>query len=85
MSPDKVLGAWMARLTMWQLGLGEALFVADIGDDDDADLENDDDCENVVDDGENEHDCNNDDDDGEIDDDCETDDDNGDIDEEYNM
>ena len=33
--PFQVLGAWMARLTMWQLGLGEALFVADIGCDDD--------------------------------------------------
>jgi hypothetical protein len=29
--PFQVLGAWMARLTMWQLGLGEALFEADIG------------------------------------------------------
>ena len=33
--PFQVLGAWMARLTMWQLGLGEALFGADIGSDDD--------------------------------------------------
>jgi hypothetical protein len=30
--PFQVLGAWMARLTMWQLGLGEALFEADLGD-----------------------------------------------------
>ena len=33
--PFQVLGAWMARLTMWQLGLGESLFVADIGENDD--------------------------------------------------
>ncbi len=81
----QVLGAWMARLTMWQVGLGEALFVADIGDNDDADVENDEDCENDDDDGENEDDCKNDDDDGENDDDCETDDDDGEIDEEYDM
>jgi len=31
--PFQVLGAWMARLTMWQLGLGDALFEADIGED----------------------------------------------------
>ena len=31
--PFQVLGAWMARLTMWQLGLGKALFEADIGED----------------------------------------------------
>jgi hypothetical protein len=30
--PFWVLGAWMARLTMWQLGFGKALFEADIGD-----------------------------------------------------
>jgi hypothetical protein len=30
--PFQVLGAWMARLTMWQLGLGEALFQGGIGD-----------------------------------------------------
>jgi hypothetical protein len=27
--PFQVLGSWMARLTMWQLGLGEALFVCE--------------------------------------------------------
>ncbi len=31
--PFQVLGAWMARLTMGQLGLGEAFFQADIGED----------------------------------------------------
>jgi hypothetical protein len=36
--PFQVLGAWMARLTMWHLGLGEGLFNADIGDDDESEL-----------------------------------------------
>jgi hypothetical protein len=40
--PFQVLGAWMARLTMWLLGMGEALFVADIGENDDDYVENDD-------------------------------------------
>ena len=85
--PFQVLGAWMARLTMWQLGLGEALFVADIGDDAEGDVDNDDDWENVDEDGENENDCDNDDDDGENDDGCATDedDDNSDIDVECDM
>jgi hypothetical protein len=25
----EVLGSWMSRLTMWQLGLGEKIFVAE--------------------------------------------------------
>ena len=33
----------MARLTMWQLGMGEALFEANIGKNDDGYVENDDD------------------------------------------
>jgi hypothetical protein len=34
--PFQILGAWMARLTMWQFRLGGgALFVADIGENDD--------------------------------------------------
>ena len=37
--PFQVLGAWMARLTMWQLGLGKALFQADICEIDDDDDE----------------------------------------------
>ena len=28
--PFQVLGSWMARLTMWHLGLGDALFTSDI-------------------------------------------------------
>jgi hypothetical protein len=28
--PFQVLGSWMARLTMWHLGLADALFVSDV-------------------------------------------------------
>ena len=28
--PFQVLGAWMARLSMWHLGLGDALFTSEI-------------------------------------------------------
>ena len=97
--PFQVLGAWMARLTMWQLGLGEALFVADTGENDDDDVESADECENDDEDGENDDDWENDDDDcekdddydcatdddGENDNDCAPDDDDGERDDEYDM